>query len=76
MSEHNSLIVGMIKSLKEDNSVAHAEIKNRLDITNGNITRIKTSQIYLRGILIGVGVILLALGLIPERLFQIIKMAF
>ena len=77
MSEgQNNLIVGMIKGLKEDNKVEHKEIKDRLDITNGNIARIKTKQLYLRGILIGAGAILFVLGLLPDRLFQIVKLAF
>ena len=77
MSEgQNNLIVGMIKGLKEDNKVEHKEIKDRLDITNGNIARIKTKQLYLRGILIGAGAILFVLGLLPDRVFQIVKLAF
>lgn len=77
MSEQQTnLIVDMIKGLKNDNRIEHNSIIKRLDITNGNIARIKTKQLYLRGILIGAGIILFVLGLMPERLFQIVKMAF
>jgi len=77
MSEQNTnLIIDMIKGLKDDNKTEHFEIKKRLDTTNGNIARIKTRQLYLRGVLIGAGIILFVLGLMPERLFQIVRMAF
>ena len=77
MSEQQTnLIVDMIKGLKNDNRIEHNSIIKRLDITNGNIARIKTKQLYLRGILIGAGIILFILGLMPERLFQIVRMAF
>lgn len=77
MSEQQTnLIVDMIKGLKNDNRIEHNSIIKRLDITNGNIARIKTKQLYLRGILIGAGIILFVLGLMPERLFQIVRMAF
>ncbi len=75
MSEEK-LLCSMIKGLKEDNKTEHKEIKDRLDITNGNIARIKTKQLYLRGILIGAGVVLFVLGLLPDRVFQIVKLAF
>jgi len=72
----SSLIVGMIKDLKKDNTNGHSAINKRLDVTNGNIAKIKTRQLYLRGILIGAGFVLFILGLLPERLFQIVKLAF
>ena len=75
MSEEK-LMCSMIKGLKEDNRVEHKDIKTRLDTVNGNIARIKTKQLYLRGILIGAGTILFVLGLLPDRLFQIVKLAF
>ncbi len=76
MQNQDKLIIGMIKELKNDNKTEHKDIKDRLDITNGNIARIKTKQLYLRGILIGAGVVLFILGLLPERMFQIVKLAF
>ena len=72
----NNLIVGMIKDLKKDNTNGHNAINTRLDITNGNIAKIKTRQLYLRGILIGAGVVLFVLGIMPDRVFQIVKLAF
>ena len=61
-NQQESLIIGMIKELKADNKVEHKEIIKRQDITNGNITKLKTRQLYLRGVLIGAGVVLLILG--------------
>lgn len=75
MDEEN-LIVGMIKDLKKDNAKEHAEIIKRQDITNGNILKLKTKQILLRGVLIGIGLVLLMIGFLPERIYILLKGIF
>lgn len=89
MSEEqtNNLIVEMIRSLKSDNKTEHCDLKKtikgimtRQDITNGNITAIKTKQLYLRGILIGgtvsSGIILFLTGKLPDKITELIKIFF
>lgn len=85
--DNNTLIVQMIKDLRDENTRSHEEIKKdnmggyekintRLDITNGNIKKIKKRQLYLRGILIGITITLFVLGFLPQRLYDLIKMVF
>ena len=74
--ETDKIIITMIKDLKQDNATEHKEIINRQDITNGNISKLKTRQLLLRGILIGVGSVLLVLGFLPERIYLLLKSVF
>jgi hypothetical protein len=85
--ETNDFIVGLIKqtevNIKEKisdfcniNSSDHKSINTHLSELNGSVKKIKRQQLILRGILIGVVGTLAVLGLLPERLWNLIKSAF
>lgn len=65
-----------LQDLKKENSNAHKGIANRLDTLNGNVACIKRKQFRLRYILMGVAGTLAILGLIPDRLWDLLKSIF
>lgn len=80
----NNLIVDLIKqseiNIKEkinnfcdSNSDDHNKINNHLAELNGSVRKIKKQQLILRGILIGAIGTLAILGLLPERLWELLK---
>lgn len=73
---NENLIVKMIENSQAVNSDEHNSINRRLDITNGNIAKIKKHQIYLRGILIGITATLFIFGFLPERIYNLLAMIF
>ena len=81
--QQTDLIIGMIKELKNDNKTEHCDLKStikgitdRQDITNGNIAKLKSRQLLLRGVLIGAGIVLFIFGFLPNRIMDLFKMAF
>lgn len=84
--EDKKLIIDMLNSLKvdltkqidkfnDDNSKQHTEIIKRQDYTNGSIGKLKRSQLILRTVLATAFILLAVLGLLPERIYQIITRA-
>ena len=82
--ENQDLIIQTIKELKTDlcerfdryekqNDEQHKAIMSRQDHTNGSVAKIKKSQLILWTATSTVFVILAILGLIPERLYEIVK---
>ena len=72
-----------LKGLIDSNSIQHNSIIARQDHTNGciadaqlDIAKIKTSQIKLRFLLIGIAIALFVLGFMPDRLWSLIKLSF
>lgn len=77
------LVVNIMNDLKKDlcdfknqNENQHHEIIARQDHTNGKLAELKKSQLILRGILIGAGAVLFAMGIMPQRLYDMLKLAF
>ena len=74
--ENTELIIDRIKDFKDDNTIQHNQINNHLKTLNNSVAKIKRSQLLLRGIGIGVVGVLLLLGFLPQRVFDLIKSIF
>ena len=83
MEQKFNMIIEMMNDLKDDfklfcanNQKSHDEIIARQDKTNGSIGKLKTNQLILRGISIGVIITLVILGFMPDRLWELFKAIF
>lgn len=81
--EETVLIAQMLKDLKndlnvfkEENYEQHRNIIERQDKTNSSIAKLKKSQLFLRGVLIGIIIILFLLGFLPPRIWELLKAIF